>query len=320
MVKRLALLHVGVVFVYCRFLAPTAGGDVPIYAWSLALALLTLRTHALLSKGFAFNAIFLIGITTWLCHFLLAPELQIVTARLRHVKGMLLVLFLALEIVAAAHLARRYLAARRSGAFAGEAFAHALAPYPLLPAMLKLFLVEFNIWRALLLRLSLLTERDGAGMRRVAAIDAGYRRRMVCAACALAVTVNLLCAWLLPPLWLLASGLTTLYLALLLNGELLQFAHHAIYDDGIRWRIPNGIYGFLAIDKDNIAEVTIEAPGAQADLVVARLLPANVHVRLHAPLTVDGKSVATVGLRLPREQHAALREALQPAIARPFPA
>lgn len=309
--KLVLLLHVGAVFLYCRYLAIHAGGDIPIYAWSLALALPALRRHALLSTGFALHLVFIVGGTAWLCHFLLDPELQRVTARLRYVKGMLLALFIVLEVVAMVHLARRYRTARRTGAFADAAFAHALVPYPLLPEMARLFLVEFIIWRAVLVRLGVLAERDGDGMRRVATIDTGYRGLQLGAAALLAVGVNLLCAWWLPPPWVLAPLLLTLYLALLLHGELLLFGRHAIYDDGALLRIPNGVRGFVVMDKANVAQVEIGHADMAADLRVARLAPANVSIRLHAPVTLAGKEVLRIGLCVPDAQRAALLAALR---------
>ena len=311
--KLLLLLHAGVVIIYCRYLAPHAGGDMPIYAWSLALALAALRRHALLSRAFLLHIVFLVGSTAWLCHFFLDPALQLVTAQLRYVKGMLLTLFLVLEVVAMVHLTRRYRAARRAGAFADAAFAHALAPYPLLPEMAKLFLVEFVIWRALLLRLGLLAERDGAGMRRLATIETGYRRRLIVAAVLAAVGINLLCAWLLPPLWWLAPGLVTLYLALLLQSELLLFRRHAIYDDGLALRIPNGVYGFVVVDKADVVEVSSGADRGKTDLRIARLAPANAAIRLGAPVTVAGQEVTRIGLCVARAELASLLEALQGA-------
>ena len=74
------------------------------------------------------------------------------------------------------------------------------------------------------------------------------------------------------------------------------FKRHAIYDAGPAFKIPNGMYGFVSVDKNNIDEVLHGHAIEEPDLSVSRFIPGNIGMRLVEPIMVFGKPVKTISL------------------------
>lgn len=297
MKKILYAIHIATTFFYCRFFAAYVGQDIPLYVFSVLITLPLLLSYKFISKEFLSHFLSIQSLTVWGCYFLLDQKYQFVTERLNTLKGLLLGFLVCLEILAIVHILKRYHLARSTHRkFACESFAFAISPYPLIPELQKLFVVEFNIWRALLVRMRFLGDRDGRSMRQVSTINPGYKAAHIWLFVLALLALNALCLWLIGGWWLAIPLVATIYVSLLVNGETLSFKHHGIYDDGMALKIPNGLYGFVSVDKANIDGILYGAQTKDSDLSVSRFIDGNILLRLIKPISVFGKPVMTLDL------------------------
>lgn len=297
MKKTIYAIHLGVSVLYCFFFAGYVEHDVPIYVFSCLIALAFLFRHKFATKAFASHFLSIQTLTIWICYFFLDQRYQLITGRLNAIKGLLLGLFVLLEIVAILYLIKRYLSARREyRKFACESFSYAINPFPLIPELQKLFIVEFNIWRTLAVRLRLFSDKDGKNLEKVTKINPGYESNHIRLMIIILVVANCGALWLIEGWWLAIPFITTAYILLLTSSEILTFRAHGIYDTGTTLKIPNGVYGFVSIEKVNIDEVLSGTQFTKSDLSVSRFVTSNILIKLVNPISILGTPVKTISL------------------------
>lgn len=305
------LIFIAAVAAFCAGLLPLGRGDLRVYAVALAWASIVAVLSRARPRQAIGHVLVIFNIAYWSCYLALPESQWELTARLKHVKALLLGAMVALELGAAVLLVRGYRRGRRDlKLFPSEAFVHALSRFPMPDAMAKVLCVEFNIWSALLSRLWRRPAFPTGTYEALARLEAGYSQRLLAMALLAGTLGVALSVWLLPGYWPWLPLLVIAYLALLFHGELLAFRGDAVLVGQGAMVIANGVQGMLRVPLRDIASIDLvsskeskestEADGTTdggGTLKVHRLAEPNVRVSLRTPLLVFGTPHSSILLR-----------------------
>jgi hypothetical protein len=309
--KRLSLIRVGyLLFIaalagFCAGWLPLGNGDLRPYAVALTWATIVAGLSHARPRLALGHALLIFNATYWAC-FLCLPESQwSLTAKLQHLKALLLGALVLLELGTAAMLVRAYLRGRnQQKLFPTEAFLQALQQFPMPDAMTQVFSMEFNIWAAVashFWRRPLFSPGTYTG---VARLDTGYTRPLVGIACAAGAAVVVLSVWFLPAYWPVLPVLAIAYLALLLHCDVMAFRADAVFVGQGAMVISNGVHGMLRVPLADIAAIHRRSPGESpvandlqqwhGSLKVSRLEPPNLQLLLRKPIAILGQTYSGI--------------------------
>ncbi|EDP98985.1 hypothetical protein KT99_00171 [Shewanella benthica KT99] len=241
------------------------------------------------------------GITIWTFYFMLPIEYNIITNTLSIIRGYLLVIFIAIELWALIYFYRKYSNATKTlGLLPEEAFLHALTFFPLPSEMLKLYSVEFNNIKAFINLFKFNKNIKEQPFK----INSGYSLFMYIAILVFLTIAFSASIWLLDGYWALLPSGVTLYLFLLVNCDYSNLKDNSIVKIDNTIRIPNGIFGFIRIDIENISSINILKGNKSyddVDVKVHRLIKSNLVLELSKPIVYFGVNAEKISISVKPE-------------------
>lgn len=293
MIKFMApyVIHAICVVLLIFKLIPLVGSDVYIYAYSMIGAIVFTLINNRNFKERIFQFFAFQSITLWICYYYLPNNFRYLTQHLVEFRELLLILLVLIELSIAYVLIKNYKVHRTKGSSGGEAFEKALSKIGIPAGLTKIFVVEWNIWGNLFKRIFLKAPiKDSQGV----CISTGYSKKVTFTVFALLCGCFLLCLSLLPGLWKAIAGLACFYLVILFHGDIVGF-YIPISSKKGSINIPNGIFGSIFLEQENIKRIT---SGELSDktLKVGRLIEPSLLIELHRPIEYFGETFESVAI------------------------